>query len=56
MEKEERLKTWTFRMPEALLDKLRIRAAKRTIIEGRNVSLNEVAVQALSETEKDSTN
>lgn len=45
-----KMKMWTFRIPETLLDRLRIAAAQRTITSGKNVSLNSVAVELLSKT------
>jgi len=43
----DKRKPWTVRMPEDLLNWLRIQAAKQTIKEGRNVSLNEFIVGVL---------
>ena len=50
----ENLKPWTFRIPETVLDWFRIRAAQRTILEGRNISLNQVAIEALSKAARES--
>ena len=41
-------KKWTFRLPPAVLDQLRIQAARETINRGRCVSINELAVRALA--------
>jgi len=40
-------KSWTIRLPETLLTWLREQAAKQTILENRNVSMNEYVVGAL---------
>jgi hypothetical protein len=43
----DKLKPWTIRMPDEVLDWLRIKAAKETIERNRNVSMNTVAVDIL---------
>ena len=40
-------KSWTIRLPETLLTWLREQAAKQTILENRNVSMNEYVVGVL---------
>jgi len=43
----DKLKPWTIRMPDAVLDWLREKAARETIKQNRNVSMNTVAVDLL---------
>ena len=43
----DRLKPWTIRMPDEVLDWLRQKAARETIKRNRNVSMNTVAVDIL---------
>ena len=43
----DKLKPWTIRMPDEVLDWLRVKAAKETIERNRNVSMNTVAVDIL---------
>jgi len=41
------LKPWTIRMPDEVLDWLREKAARETIKQNRNVSMNTVAIDIL---------
>ena len=41
------MKPWTIRMPYEVLDWLRVKAAKETIKQNRNISMNTVAVDIL---------
>ena len=43
----DKLKPWTIRMPDEVLDWLRVRAAKETIERNCNVSMNTEAVDIL---------
>lgn len=42
------MKAWSIRMPEELLDWLREKAARETIKERRNISINTIMVDILS--------
>jgi tRNA isopentenyl-2-thiomethyl-A-37 hydroxylase MiaE len=47
------LQAWTIRFPNELFDWIRVRAAERTILEKRNVSMNALVVETLAKAMKE---